>query len=387
MIASLKFWSGPSGDAKRPSQRSIPSLDGLRALSVMMVILAHFMGWSTLPEHGILHMALGVIGQGGLGVSTFFVISGFLITTLLLNEMDAHGGVNLRRFYFRRSLRIFPPYYVYLVAAAIVAHLQNHPIPWGTLLTAAAYVSNYYPYLFSHPESVGWYVGHTWSLSVEEQFYLFWPLLLIVLSRRAALKFGIFLLVLVPLLRELTVLLAPVYEFDGQWYRLFHTTIDILMTGCILAFLVRLPNFQAQVQRYLRPGLLLTACTYLLFSTFLIKRTPTWFEALFGVTLTSLSIAILLLFVVVRHDLLPGRILNWAPLRHIGTISYSLYLWQQLFLGPYHAPSRLGMVLAAFACAELSYWLVERPSLRMRGKLEKRLHWLGIENEARAHQA
>ena len=372
-MANFKFWRGPAGDSARPQPRSIPSLDGLRAISVGMVILSHFLGFAALPQHGLLHTALVVAGQGGLGVSTFFVISGFLITTLLLNELDHHGEINLRRFYFRRSLRIFPPYYVYLTIAAFVGYVSLHPIPKAAFITAAAYVSNYYPYTHSHPESIGWAVGHTWSLSVEEQFYIFWPLLLVVFTRRRALMSGIVISLAVPVLRLLTYYLLPVYRQDAQWLRLFHTSIDILMVGCILALLLRAPDFEQHVQRYFHPALLTAALGYLLAANFILRRAPSWFEALFGVTLTTFSIAILMLYVVMRPSSPPGRILNWGPLQHIGRISYSLYLWQQIFIGPFHVPSTLRMVAAAFLCAEMSYWIVERPSLRFRSKLEKKL--------------
>ena len=375
-MARVNFWSRPSGDSKRPASRSIPSLDGLRAISVGMVILSHFMGFSNLSTHGLVHTVLSVAGQGGLGVSTFFVISGFLITTLLLNELDHHGDINLRRFYFRRSLRIFPPYYVYLAVAALVGYLALHPIPVHAFIAAAAYVSNYYPYIYSQPGSTGWAVGHTWSLSVEEQFYLFWPLLLVMFARKSALKCGLGIMVVAPILRLLTYCLLPIYGEEEQWLRLFHTSIDILMAGCMLAFLVRRPDFKERVQRYFNPAILGVAVAYLLLANFILRRAPSWFEALFGVTLTTLSIAILLLYVVIRHESPAGRVLNWAPLRHVGMISYSLYLWQQMFLGPFHEPSRLSMVFAAFACAELSYWVVERPSMRFRSRLEKKLGFL-----------
>lgn len=375
-MANRTFSSGPSGDSTNPTHRSIPSLDGLRAVSVGMVILSHYTAYSGLPTHGLLHLALSVAGQGALGVSTFFVISGFLITTLLLNESDHHGGINLRRFYLRRSLRIFPPYYVYLLTAALVGYFSRHPIPQGAFASAAAYVSNYYPYLYSHPDSTGWAVGHTWSLSVEEQFYLFWPLVLVFFARRSALKWGLAMMAAAPLLRELTVHLLPIYWVDEQWLRLFHTAMDTLMAGCVLAFLVRRPDFEQSVRRFFHPAMLSAAAGYLLLATFLFRRAPTWFEALFGATLTTLSIALLLLYVVLRPQSPAGRVLNWGLLRHVGMISYSLYLWQQMFLGPYHAPSRLWMVAAAFACAELSYWLVERPSRRVRATLETRLGFL-----------
>jgi peptidoglycan/LPS O-acetylase OafA/YrhL len=333
---------------------------------------SHFVAFSNLPKAGFVHKLLAMVGQGGLGVTTFFVISGFLITTLLLKEQDRTGGIHLGRFYFRRSMRIFPPFYVYLAVCVAVACLRHHPMPWPTLATAAAYVSDYYPYLYSHPESTGWLVGHTWSLSVEEQFYLIWPLTLVMVRGRSAIRWCVAILLVTPFLRLLTAYCMPLYAIDQQWYRLFHTTIDVLVCGCLLALLVREPWFKAKIGAAFHPVLLFGACGYLLIANFVSERTPMWYESLFGISLTTGCIALLLLYVVLRPDTPVARVLNWEPVRHIGVISYSLYLWQQMFLGVSWVPNTYRNVLAALACAELSYWLVERPSLNVRDRLQSK---------------
>lgn len=156
--------------SRRESTARIPSLDGLRAISIVMVLVAHASGTRLFPVPA---SAGNLLGLGEFGVHVFFVISGFLITGLLLDELARTNRVDLRRFYLRRALRIFPPYYTYLAVVfllALAGALQLAPRDMAHGLT---YTSNYYP-------ARSWFLGHTWSLSVEEQFYLLWPAVLML---------------------------------------------------------------------------------------------------------------------------------------------------------------------------------------------------------------
>ena len=139
--------------------RSIPSLDGLRAVAILLVITAHC--W----EHAVKVPAVGayLFELGGAGVYLFFIISGLLITFLLMREKTASGNVDLKSFYFRRSLRIFPPFYAYLAVVLILWALGMEE-KWGSVLAAATYISNYYL------PPIGGLLAATWSLSLEEQF-------------------------------------------------------------------------------------------------------------------------------------------------------------------------------------------------------------------------
>ncbi len=353
-------------------RRSIPSLDGLRAVAVLMVIVSHLYGWSSLPQTGWAHDLFVSIGQGGLGVSIFFVISGFLITTLLLQEQERTGTIGLGRFYFRRAMRIFPPYYVYLLVAAAAAWWMHRAIPLKGLLVSAGYISNYVPYTWLGGSPGGWYLLHTWSLSVEEQFYLLWPFLLLLVARRNAVRLAFGILLAAPFARLGMVHLLPLYGVGGQWLRLLHTTLDLLVFGGLLAFGLKNGRFRERVQRFFHPLPLLSAFSLLLMYGHIQTHVPLWAWGLFGVSLSGASIALLLLWVVLRPEPLVGRLLNLAPLRHIGLISYSLYLWQQLFLGPFWVPSGWKNLLAVLAAAEASFWIVERPSLRLRDRIEAR---------------
>src|SRR6185503_16392845 len=155
--------------------RRVPSLDGLRAISIALVVFCHMAGTRGFP---ISEAAGNILPFAALGVRVFFVISGFLITKLLLAEWSRTGGIDLSRFYLRRTLRIMPPYYVLLVAVAMAASVDLIRLAPGDLAHAATYTSNYAP-------DRSWWIGHTWSLSVEEQFYLLWPAVLLLAGRRA----------------------------------------------------------------------------------------------------------------------------------------------------------------------------------------------------------
>ena len=180
--------------------RNIPSLDGLRAVSVLLVLASHM--------NGVLAQKLPFIPfwlyvfWGALGVQTFFVISGFLITHLLLKELNTTGTVNLKRFYFRRAMRIFPPFYVYLAVALSLTLAGFFPGELRAFLVAGTYTWNY---LGTGSELV----EHTWSLSLEEQFYLLWPAALVFLGARKSVKLAVCVILLSPVSRIVTYYLFP----------------------------------------------------------------------------------------------------------------------------------------------------------------------------------
>ena len=169
------------------NSRLIPSLDGLRALSVVAVILGH-------TESALLDRIpfSASFRNGGQGVAVFFVISGFLITHLLIKELRREGQISLHRFYLRRTFRIFPPFYFYLLVVAFLSLLQKVPVKATSMLAAATYTWNYVP------SAEGWILGHSWSLAIEEQFYLLWPACMAYFSRRTNLSIAAGVILLSP---------------------------------------------------------------------------------------------------------------------------------------------------------------------------------------------
>jgi peptidoglycan/LPS O-acetylase OafA/YrhL len=349
----------PKQTQETEKNRSIPSLDGLRAVSVIAVILGHTespfldrLPWSASIRNGMQ------------GVSVFFVISGFLITHLLLKELRREGQINLKRFYLRRTFRIFPPFYVYLLVIAILILFHQVHVSATNMLVAATYTRNYAP-------SAGtWVLGHFWSLALEEQFYLLWPLCMASFGRRAnlAIASGVFLLS--PLSRVITYYAWPAMRINMAM--MLHTHLDTIMTGCLLALVLDMKIWQRFTKLALSPVAPITAIFFMVaIDTPAEHRWRGMYAMTVGITLENVAIAAILLYGVFRYESLLGRFLNLRPLRHLGMISYSLYLWQQLFTGPYTRYFPLNMIWI-LACAELSYWIVEKPSFRARDFVQKR---------------
>jgi peptidoglycan/LPS O-acetylase OafA/YrhL len=383
MAVTLESIPAPAGDAPpgaaagdHKAGARIPCLDGLRALSMGLVLFAHSTGTEGFFSYPFF---LPVGDLGNLGVRVFFIISGFLITSLLLHEVRKTGRISLGGFYLRRAFRIFPAFYVYLAALAALAALavvDARPIDF---IHAATYTMNFV-------RDRAWVVGHIWSLSVEEQFYMLWPVALaavIALAprepladaaervRRAALRISVAVLILAPLARIGTYELFPAERpLIGE---AFPTIADSIAFGCLLAALrVRLGKSKAYM-RMLGSRVFLLTPVLIFAVNHLAMHARAFF--LVGETLLDLMIALCIDRAVRLPDGRVGRMLNGRLLSWIGTLSYSLYLWQQPFLnrhehGIFH---RFPVTIAcAFALAVASFYLVEQPMLRLRARLERR---------------
>jgi len=344
--------------------RSIPTLDGWRAVAILLVIWAHAsMGLHpSYPEYSANSLArFGVIG-----VPIFFGISGLLICKLLLEEEASSGTISLRAFYLRRCFRILPPLFTFLLAAVVLGCIVR---PWE-LASSVFFFRNYYPDL---PDSG--FSSHLWSLSVEEHFYLFWPGLLCILLRigrpflsTACLALGFGLWRAVDMHVHLTARLFPLLDTTGRSdYRL-----DGLLWGCAAAFMLQRPEVREFLKKRLGGGAFtLSLLFYLVCLIRPVHLTGIWMAML---------IPWLILGTITHKRWLLSRILNLAPLRWIGRISYSLYLWQQLFLVPtwelhvlpYVQRPFLNLAMC-FLCATVSYYLIERPMIRLGRRLEARM--------------
>jgi peptidoglycan/LPS O-acetylase OafA/YrhL len=357
--------SAASGGTSR-----IPSLDGLRAISITMVLAAHSAASiSALEKHPLV---LYTVFNGNRGVSVFFVISGFLITSLLLKEHELTGKISLRDFYIRRVFRILPPFWVFLAVVALLWKLGTIETSWASLGIAFAFLRDFV--------RGDWWTGHSWSLSIEEQFYLLWPAALVLLGRRKSLWTALGLIVAAPAIRVLSHVLITGKSRSIEDF-MFHMRVDSLMFGCALAMVYKTQWFARIAERILKWPAMLAALSFFLFvSGYLNYRLHGYYTLPFGYTLENIAISYLLLYFVTKPDSMGGRLLNAKPLVHIGLISYSLYLWQELFLAPpLEAPNRwsasiLGTfpfnLLAAFLAAELSWQLVEKPTLKLRRRFE-----------------
>lgn len=331
------------------SQRVIPSLDGLRAVSILLVLIAHVRGTRNFPW-GSPETPLGTFG-----VRIFFVISGFLITSILLRELQQSGSISLPRFYFRRTLRLFPASYFLIVVVGVLASWGIVQLaPWD-LAFAATYTMNFYT-------NRGWSLGHLWSLAVEEQFYLLWPLTLRTMGAGRATRFLIGTLLAAPLLRLASPLVGPAFSFL-VWS-------DALATGCLLALLR-----QDLAANSIYSRLLVSRWFFLVPSVAVLANyiPSTKIQWLCGETIVNLAIAASTDWAMRNPDGIVGRLLNWPPISFMGVLSYSLYLWQQMFLNRYSSSPYCSFplnILLAFLAALASYLFIECPFLRMRLKRE-----------------
>lgn len=351
--------------------KRIPSLDGLRALSITLVLCSHLVGTAGYPfgETPLLDL-------GNLGVRVFFVISGFLITGILLREHGKSGSIDLVQFYFKRTFRIFPAYYVYVLAAVVIGLTTTMVVDGADVLHALTYTTNYH----SHRH---WLVGHGWSLGVEEQFYLLWPLVILMLGPLRGGRAAIAFVFTVPALRVLLMGLPdgtlPLQDNVGFS---FETVGDAIAMGCLLS-LYRERLWSTPWYRRLLGSRAFVAIPLLGLAAASLDRwhgvvpdrvdfVLTGLHAAAGITVLNACIAACIDWSVRFSEGKVGRVLNQRALVTVGVYSYSLYLWQQPFLNRNHSawwtafPANLALTaLAAF----LSYQLVEGPFLRLRARI------------------
>ena len=335
----------------------IPALDGLRAIAVFLVIFYHF-GFSRVP--------------GGRGVTAFFVLSGFLITWLLLKENDRRSTISLSGFYMRRVLRIFPAFYCYWALLIALLLLTHKAVPWPHAWSSFFYTSNYYIALFGDPENG---FSHTWSLAIEEQFYLLWPLAFLLWRRNLA-RLTVYLVCIIGAVWLYRVLLVFLLKVDQAYiYAAFDTRLDHLMVGCLLAVVLKrgvLLSFWEKIcaNRYL-PFL---TVALLAGSIFLGELWYDRYRDVFGFAVEPVLFAVLVVQLIRFCSSLPWRWIEWPVLRYLGRISYSLYLYQQITLYPVRKAlasqpliiQLIAAIILTVVVATASYYLIERPFLKLK---------------------
>jgi peptidoglycan/LPS O-acetylase OafA/YrhL len=334
------------------SRSRIPGLDAIRALAVFLVIFSHF------PLHW---------ANGAMGVIMFFVLSGFLITWLLLSEQEKTGSISLKVFYKRRTFRIFPAFYAYWLLGIGVTLLHRRPMPVGISIASLCYVTNYYlAILHPHTDS---FLGHSWSLGVEEQFYLLWPLI-VVLNRRKLIRLTWIPVCIIPAVWINRAVLYFGFHVDQSYiYHAFDTRLDHLMVGCLLAILLK-RGLLAQPLRLLcqHPASPLVSIAYLAFSCYLLDRVGFAYRHSWAWAIDPFVIAIF----IVQIASGTWRWFNHPVMSFLGRISYSLYLYQQLTLSTARRltasyPVTVQLVFAVavtIAFATASYYFIEQPIQR-----------------------
>jgi peptidoglycan/LPS O-acetylase OafA/YrhL len=340
----------------------VPSLDGLRAVSIALVTLSHLLGTQGFPLGAQSLAAIGDLGY--LGVRVFFVISGYLITNLLIAEHDRAGSISLRGFYVRRAYRILPAAYAMIASVALASWVGNLPLHHHDVVAAVTYTTNYH-------YDRSWELGHLWSLSVEEQFYLLWPVLLVVCGRRAIVPLAAAMLVLAPIFRALAF--RYLEHGDDAAMEAYPCVMDSIAAGCLLAG-ARPWLDRNRVYRWFTAG----AGFFAVVGALVLAQLPTnrpLVDTVIDISVMNLMIAVIV-DRFVRYPTGPvGKALNWRPVMFVGTLSYSLYLWQEPFLN-HHAHRTITEwpvnVVLAVGCALGSYYLVEKPFLALRERRRER---------------
>ena len=323
---------------------AIPSLDGIRALAITLVFLAHG--------------GLSEIVPGGVGVTMFFVLSGFLITTLMRVEYAAAGRLDLPAFYLRRVFRLMPPLMLMVMLALLLtAALGAAAAPTlGGVASVLFYFSNYFSILQLNGIPEG--LGVTWSLAVEEHFYIVFPLLAPLLLRNSRVNAVVWLGIACAAILAWRCWLIAHGAASDRIYMATDTRIDSILIGCAMALLWNpvLDPVHAQVRRHT----MAICCTALivLMGTF-IYRTE-YFRYSYRFTIQSLALAPLIYLAVAQSRHAVFRWLNAGPVVYLGKISYTVYLAHQVCL--HYMTERwptLGMVSTMAATALLTLAIAE----------------------------
>lgn len=312
----------------------IPTLDGWRGIAVILVLLFHFQtvfytrfvtttNWAWFGQHG---------------VSIFFVLSGFLVTSQLISDK-----IDLRHFYIRRFFRLMPAAWVYLAAVVFFASLHIVRIGsdlWGCLF----FYRNYIPLSYTNM-----FTSQLWSLSMEEQYYLLWPLVLMLVGRKVAPYLCVAGLVGVVIHR-----MNPAYWVSGR--DLFTRTglrVDAILVGCLLAFVMRDERVKDFVTRR-SPVLFWGSLVIFLADMYRFQAIPPLHE--------NVAIALMVASTATNPKLIASRLLELPHLKTTGLLCYGIYLWQGLFI--HTAFGVFGIILLPIAV--LGSWvLIEKPSQRL----------------------
>lgn len=340
----------------------IPALDGIRAVSIAIVFVAHAGAGSFVP--------------GGFGVTVFFFLSGFLISTLLRREFERHHAISFKNFYIRRALRIFPPFYAALAFAVLTlaAGLLPGKVEWSGVGLLAGHLGNYAQVYWGEaylPPGTAVY----WSLAVEEHYYLTFPFIALWLLKRGSRTTTVVTLTAI----AVAILLWRIYLVaqgapEVRTYLATDTRVDSILWGCLLALTLNpVMDTPLATSKAVEVGVLTASLGVLMFC--FVYREPAFRET-YRYTLQGIALLPVFYFAVLRSHWPVFRWLDWRPVRYVGTLSYTLYLVHLVVLYSleYCLP-QVSSVLRGIAgaiistgMAALSYHYMERPLARLRKK-------------------
>jgi peptidoglycan/LPS O-acetylase OafA/YrhL len=349
-----------------PSRLYIPSLDGLRAVAFMIVFMSH--------------TGLGNIIPGGFGVTIFFFLSGFLITSLFRHEFALTGTISIKHFYLRRILRIFPPLYICLAAMVSMVALKLLPgqINFWPIVSQSTFLTNYYVLFGENPTGIPEGSGVLWSLAVEEHFYLIFPLFIVatfgVLSRTR--HTGCLTIACVVVLVWRIVLVFYMHADEMRTYIATDTRIDSILYGCLLAL-----SLNPAIDRIVKSSNGTKIAAYaiaigLLLFSFLYRDEH--FRNTLRYSVQGVALYAIFYFAIIESHKPWFSWLNWRAVRFFGTLTYTMYLSHLSiisslqFLNPNINQAIKGVLAFALTAtfATLMYFIVERPCASIRRRLE-----------------
>jgi peptidoglycan/LPS O-acetylase OafA/YrhL len=335
-----------------------PGLTGLRAVAIAIVVARHA-GEVTSP-------AITAFAFGFAGVDIFFVLSGFLITSLLVGEWSRTGRISLPQFYIRRALRLLPALFAFLIVLLLFVSFQ--PAGSRRSLVEAAGLSA--AFLGNIAKTLNWVfpLPHMWSLGMEEQFYLVWPATLFALLFVGVRRGAVITVALAGAALVVVSRVALAASGSASSVTLFYSPLhsDGLLIGCALglAYAWHVIPTPESLRRLLGPAVLVAAAVFVFVS---VRGAPyvTWGTTL-GLTVIALASAVFVYAAIDEKPVWPLRFLIWRPFTYLGEISYALYIWHfpVLHLWPTNKLLVEGRVVVAIVCAAASYELIEKPFLR-----------------------
>lgn len=345
----------PVGDAPAgappPAEGRFGSLDGIRALGIALVLLTHVSGTAGLG------VDFGVLTEG-LGPSTLFVISGFLITIVLQREHAKTGRLSIPAFYLRRAIRTLPVLWVFVAAVLLLQAGGMLSLRPGDVAATLTQTMNF------HADRA-WWLGHLWSISLQEQFYLVWPLALAAAGFGRGLGVAVAAMIGAPLLR------VAVFQFWPSARPLidqaFPLVLDGIATGCALALGRDRLWERAWYRRFISSRWFLLF-VFVAFAQHVVVHRVAW-KLLIGGPMVNVAIALCVERTIHFRDGAFGALLRSRAAVWLSTVSYSAYVWQQLFLCRDHAAwfTRFPVnIVLALGAAAISYHLIERPMLRLK---------------------
>lgn len=342
-----------------------PALDSIRGVAVLLVVSMH-------AEYYFFDPNISWISGGFLGVDLFFVLSGFLITNILLSDFVRHGKLSYKKFYINRFLRLFPALALLLIAYFTLSSLgsSSQRLEFDAIFAILFY---YFNWLLISTLNVPEGMGHMWSLAVEEQFYLLWPALLaLTLRNLKSVKYVVALLV--TLIAFIALWRAYLWSLDTNWLFLYvrtDTRADSILVGALLAYLLskdllHIPHLK------LVSGI--SASIFLICVFYFDRESPVLYMG--GFTLLAILAAVLIYYAIKGAE--KNQVFfDWKPLRWLGKLSYGLYLWHMpVFmlvsgvdqLGSNTSRALIGVGLLSMTTL-LSWFFVEKPCLRLKKRI------------------